>query len=242
MFGEVFRFYSSICGNLPDNTYIHLGKEYTLKQHGFTRELPWKVTDKVTNDLASLTLVLDSNSQTRTVYPFDFNVCFTYQLKGNSLEIKQRYENRSASEMPFSAGFHPYFLVDDKSQLDIDIPADQYQEKGSQEFHPFNGVFDFNQDEIDVAFRDLTSKSASVTDHSRQLQLIVTWDDTYSTLVFWTVKGKDFYCLEPWTGPRNEYRRKPAHPGTGGPDGNFCTDRGKIFVNTPSHLEKSVLS
>jgi len=105
--------------------------------------------------------------------------------------------------MPFSAGFHPYFLVDDKSQLDIDIPADQYQEKGSQEFHPFNGVFDFNQDEIDVAFRDLTSKSASVTDHSRQLQLTVTWDDTYSTLVFWTVKGKDFYCLEPWTGPRN---------------------------------------
>ncbi|MBC6423311.1 MAG: aldose epimerase [Hormoscilla sp. SP5CHS1] len=192
-----------ICGNLPDNTYIHLGKEYTLKQHGFARELPWKVTDRVTNDLASLTLVLDSNSQTRTVYPFDFNVCFSYQLKGNSLEIKQRYENRSASLMPFSAGFHPYLLVDDKSQLDIDIPADQYQEKGSQEFHPFNGVFDFNQDEIDMAFRDLTSKSASVTDHSRQLQLTVTWDDTYSTLVFWTVKGKDFYCLEPWTGPRN---------------------------------------
>lgn len=192
-----------ICGNLPDNTYIHLGKEYTLKQHGFARELPWEVTDRVANDLASLTVELNSNDQTRVVYPFDFNVQFTYQLKGNTLEIKQRYENRSTSQMPFSAGFHPYFLVYDKSQLDIDIPADRYQEKASPEFHPFNGVFNFNQDEIDVAFRDLTSKSASVTDHRRQLQLTVTWDDIYSTLVFWTVKGKDFYCLEPWTGPRN---------------------------------------
>lgn len=192
-----------ICGNLPDNIYSLQGKEYTLKQHGFARELPWEVTDRVTQDLASLTVELNSNDQTRVVYPFDFNVQFTYALKGNSLEIKQRYENLSASPMPFSAGFHPYFLVYDKSQLDIDIPADRYQEKGSQEIHPFNGVFDFNQDEIDVAFRHPTGKSASVTDKSRQLQLTVSWDDTYSTLVFWTVKGKDFYCLEPWTGPRN---------------------------------------
>jgi len=192
-----------ICGNLADNTYIHLGKEYTLKQHGFARELPWDVTDRVTNGLAGLTVELNSNDQTRAVYPFDFNVQFTYQLKGNSLEIKQRYENRSASLMSFSTGFHPYFLVYEKSQLDIDIPGDRYQKKGSPEIHPFNGVFDFNQDEIDVAFRHPTSKSASVTDKNRQLQVTTTWDDAYSTLVFWTVKGKDFYCLEPWTGPRN---------------------------------------
>ncbi|MBO1351200.1 MAG: aldose epimerase [Hormoscilla sp. GUM202] len=192
-----------ICGNLADNRYIHLGKEYTLKQHGFARELPWEITDRVTNDLASLTVELNSNDRTREVYPFDFNVQFTYQLKGDTLEIKQRYENRSTSPMPFSTGFHPYFLVYDKSKLAVEIPGDRYQEKGSQELHHFDGVFDFNQDEIDVAFRNLTSKSARVTDKSRQLQLTVTWDDNYSTLVFWTVKGKDFYCLEPWTGPRN---------------------------------------
>jgi galactose mutarotase-like enzyme len=35
------------------------------------------------------------------------------------------------------------------------------------------------------------------------LKLTVEYDDHYSILVFWAVKGKDFYCLEPWTAPRN---------------------------------------
>jgi galactose mutarotase-like enzyme len=29
------------------------------------------------------------------------------------------------------------------------------------------------------------------------------WDECFSALVFWTLKGKDFYCLEPWSAPRN---------------------------------------
>jgi galactose mutarotase-like enzyme len=33
-------------------------------------------------------------------------------------------------------------------------------------------------------------------------QLQLSYDDNYSTLVFWAVKGKDFYCLEPGA-PRN---------------------------------------
>ncbi|NJO81129.1 MAG: aldose epimerase, partial [Cyanobacteria bacterium RM1_2_2] len=40
-------------------------------------------------------------------------------------------------------------------------------------------------------------------DHQRQICLTLDYDPTYSTLVFWTVKGKDFYCLEPWSAPRN---------------------------------------
>jgi len=72
-----------ICGNLPDNTYTHHKKnigekeepaaegttydetynqqKYTLKQHGFARDLPWEVTEQVTQDFVSLTLVLESN-------------------------------------------------------------------------------------------------------------------------------------------------------------------------------------
>ena len=42
-----------ICGNLPDNTYTHGDRTYTLKQHGFAREMPWLVTNQSTNDLSS---------------------------------------------------------------------------------------------------------------------------------------------------------------------------------------------
>ncbi|MBW4605712.1 MAG: aldose epimerase [Hassallia sp. WJT32-NPBG1] len=192
-----------ICGNLPDNTYTYQGKQYTLKQHGFARDLPWEVTDQVTQDKASLTVVLNSNEQTRAVYPFDFEVAFTYQMQGNILEVQQNYTNKSSEPMPFSFGFHPYFAISDKTQLEFEIPSSEYQDQKTKEMHSFNGNFDFNRDEIDVAFKQLTSQSASVTDHSRKLKLTLDYDDAFPILVFWTLKGKDFYCLEPWSAARN---------------------------------------
>jgi galactose mutarotase-like enzyme len=192
-----------ICGNIPDNTYTHNGQQYTLKQHGFARDLPWEVTDQVTEDKASLTLVLNSNEKTRAVYPFDFQVQFTYELQGNTLEIRQQYKNLSSTSLPFSTGFHPYFLTNDKAALKFEIPSQQYQDQISKEIHPFDGNFDFNRDEIDVAFKQLTSQSAAVIDNSRKLKLTLDYGNKYPILVFWTLKGKDFYCLEPWSAPRN---------------------------------------
>lgn len=192
-----------ICGNLPDNTYTHNGKQYTLKQHGFARDLPWSVTEQVTKDKVSLSLVLNSNEQTRTVYPFEFQVVFTYELQGNTLEIRQQYQNLSSTSLPFSTGFHPYFLTSNKNQLEFEIPSQEYQDQRTKEIHSFNGNFDFSFDEIDVAFKQLTSKSASVIDNSRKLKLTLDYGDEYPILVFWTLKGKDFYCLEPWSAPRN---------------------------------------
>ena len=192
-----------ICGNLPDNTYTYNGKQYNLKQHGFARDLPWAVTEQVTQDLASLTLVLDSNDSTRAVYPFDFQLAFTYQIKGNSLEIRQRYTNHSGLPMPFSTGLHPYFWTPDKTQLQFEIPSSEYLNQRSHKLYPFSGSFDLSEDEIDVAFLQLSDNSAAVTDGGRRLRLTLGYDDSYSTLVFWTVKGKDYYCLEPWSAPRN---------------------------------------
>jgi len=192
-----------ICGNLVNDTYTYKGQSYTLKQHGFARDLPWEVTDSVTANSVSLTLVLGSNEQTLAVYPFDFQLAFTYQLSGNSLEIRQRCTNLSSEPMPFAVGIHPYFEATDKTQLHCKIPATQFQTKQSQTLQPFDGTFDFDRDEIDVAFQQLSDRVSTVTDSSRQLELKLDWDDTYSTLVFWTVKGKNFYCLEPWSAPRN---------------------------------------
>lgn len=192
-----------ICGNLPDNAYAYQDRTYTLKQHGFARDLPWEVTEEVTQDLASLTLVLKSDDRTRAVYPFDFQLAFTYQLQGHTLTIGQTYTNLSATQMPFSTGLHPYFQTADKTKLKFEIPSLEYQDQRTQAVQQFDGHFNFDSDEIDVIFRQLSGNSATVTDTSRQLSLTLSYDRTYSTLVFWTVKGKDFYCLEPWSGPRN---------------------------------------
>lgn len=192
-----------ICGNLPDNVYTYNGQQYTLKQHGFARDLPWTVVDQVTQDRGSLVLSLTSNDQTRAVYPFDFELVFTYTLQNGTLEIHQRYTNHSQVAMPFSAGFHPYFQVADKTRLEFEIPGDRWLDQRTQSVHPFNGNFDFEQDEIDVAFLDVSRQSATVVDRQQSLRLTLEYSNTFSTLVFWTIKGKDYYCLEPWTAPRN---------------------------------------
>jgi galactose mutarotase-like enzyme len=192
-----------ICGNLPNNTYMHQGKPYLLKQHGFARDLPWEVIDRITQDQVGLTIGLDSNEQTRAVYPFDFQLRFTYCLQGNALEIRQQYTNLSSEPMPFSTGLHPYFPVSNKTQLQFDIPATQLLDQRSQTAHPFSGQFDFEQDEIDVAFQEVSRQDAIVTDPSRQMRLKLEYDNTYPIVVFWTVKGKDYYCLEPWSASRN---------------------------------------
>ncbi|WP_017303214.1 hypothetical protein [Spirulina subsalsa] len=197
-----------ICGNLPNDLYVHQTKQYQLKQHGFARDLPWTVTEGLTQDCAGITLTLTSNDKTYSHYPFEFELQFTYQLKGNSLKILQRYINHSSVEMPFSTGLHPYFWVSDKSKLLFDLPATQYQDHLTQKTHPFKGAFDFTEPEIDLALFPLSRPSASVTNTRHNLKLTLTYSDIYSTLVFWSVQGKDYYCLEPWSAGRNALNSK----------------------------------
>ncbi len=206
-----------ICGNLPDDTYTYQQQEYKLVQHGFARNLPWDVIATSTNDCASITISLKSNESTLAVYPFAFEMVFTYQLRGNNLKILQAYTNNSDSQMPFSAGFHPYFAVDDKQKLEIEIPGTEYFSNVTKTKVAFSGSFDFELDEIDAAFTNISKNSTSFRDRgapafadhgsasfaNRGKKITIEYSDFFSTLVFWTVKGKDFICLEPWSAPRN---------------------------------------
>ena len=78
-----------ICGNLPDNTYTHHGQSYTLKQHGFARDLPWEVIAEETEFCASLSLSLESNTTTYKDYPF------------NLPTSGKPFENLAANNKPF---------------------------------------------------------------------------------------------------------------------------------------------
>jgi galactose mutarotase-like enzyme len=193
-----------ICGNLPESVYTVGDRQYNLKQHGFARDLPWQVSATNTDhQCAKIDLTLTSNAQTMSVYPFEFELAFSYQLQGNSLKIHQTFTNNSDRPMPFSTGLHPYFWVKDKVPLEFQIPANLYQDQISKEVKSFAGKFDFDREELDLAFGDLKGHSTSITDKQRRLKIQLNYSDLYSTLVFWTIKGKEYVCLEPWSAPRN---------------------------------------
>lgn len=192
-----------ICGNLPDNQYRWDGTTYQLKQHGFARDLPWTVVSQDIGEAASLTLELTSNAATLAQYPFEFRLSITYRLQGHSLELQQQFTNLSDQPMPFATGIHPYFQVNDKTQLSFEIPATEFRNHLTGETEPFAGEFDFSQPEIDLACQQLTATTATVIDAQQGRRLTLTWSEEYTKLVFWTVQGKDYYCLEPWSAPRN---------------------------------------
>jgi len=197
-----------ICGNLPDNIFYFEDKKYILKQHGFARDLPWKVIGQSHSKSAKIILSLKSNQETLEVYPFEFELIFSYELLGKKLIIEQSYENKSNKKMPFSTGFHPYFYCGNKDKLKLNIPATEYQNKTGDKTFSFDGNLDYNSPEIDIAFTKLQGNKASFTDEKRDLTVTVKYDDFFSTLVFWTLEGKDYICLEPWSSPRNSINTK----------------------------------
>jgi len=192
-----------ICGDLPEDRYAHEGQTYFLKRHGFARDLSWEVSDQEAENDAALTLVLKSNEETRAVYPFDFELTFTYRLKGNTLTLDQNYRNYSNQPMPFSTGLHPYFWVADKGQIQLDIPASQYKDNVTQGTYDYQGKFDLNRDEIDAQLRPLSRQVTALSLPERGFAIKLSFSPEYTTAVFWTVKGKEYACLEPWTAPRN---------------------------------------
>ncbi|MEM6451631.1 MAG: aldose epimerase [Cyanobacteria bacterium P01_D01_bin.105] len=203
-----------ICGNLVDNQYDLNGQTYTLQQHGFAREMAWQVIDKgVRPDTDSapggafIQLQLTSTPETLAKYPFEFELQYTYWLQGNRVTIEQHFINRAAQSMPFAAGLHPYFFCDHdavaKSKLSLDFPATQYNDNIDKKDKSYDGALNWNVPEIDVAFHPLSAQKASVTDPNRGVSVVMDYDTPFNTLVFWTVEGKSFYCLEPWSAPRH---------------------------------------
>jgi len=193
-----------ICGSLPGNVFLHDGQQYLLNPHGFARELPWELVDReVTTQSVRLSLTLESSDRTRSLYPFDFQLRCDYLLLGDRLRIDQHYRNCGQEPIPFSFGLHSYFWTTDKTQLELDIPAQQQKDQYTRETFPFEGDLDLTREEIDVAFFPLKRHTASWRDRRRQLQVNLSFSRNHSLLVFQTGKGRDYCCLDPWSSPEN---------------------------------------
>jgi galactose mutarotase-like enzyme len=187
-----------ICGPLAEASYEWSGVAYSMKQHGFARNLPWTVVEQSDD---RTTLQLTDSQATRDQYPFAFSYQIVYSALPDGLRVEQVIENRGDEPMPAQFGFHPYFVVGDKRQLSFDLPVASYSDNKSDAHGPFPG-FDFGSDEIDWAFLHPTARQASFTDPTRGVRVTVSYGEAYQLLVFWTLKDSPFVCVEPWSSSR----------------------------------------
>ncbi|HKQ69313.1 MAG TPA: galactose mutarotase [Polyangiaceae bacterium] len=185
-------------GKLANDTWTRGPHRGSMKQHGFARSLPWEVAATSEEGAASATLLLRSNDATLAAYPWRFEARYTYTLRGRSLTIEQRFENSSDEPMPFAAGFHPYFHVPqaDKAATRVETKATRAFDNVAKKDIVLRGI-DLTQKEVDLHLYDHESSMATLSTPRGSVTL--QGSEPFSRWVIWTVAGKDFVCLEPWT-------------------------------------------
>jgi len=185
-------------GKLAGDAWSYAGHSGSLKQHGFARNLSWRVVDA---GRTTATIMLDANDATRAAFPWDFSVEMTFLLNGRSLRLDHRVSNTGATAMPFGFGFHPYFFVADADKPRVRIATAATRAFDNVTKQTVAAKIDLTRDEVDLHLLDHGATESTLATPAGDVRLRGSAE--YTHWVVWTLGGKDFVCLEPWTCPGN---------------------------------------
>ena len=205
-----------ICGRVKDFKYTYKGKEYELKQHGFTRGSEFAVES---HNGDTIILTLSENEETLKVYPFHFLLTLKYRIVDNSLVCEFSVKNTSREPLPFMIGWHPAFLLEGSSPLssfkvDFGKNADlkirpltptNFIERYTLPFATDNGKYRLNTEDI-INYRTLTFENtkgyARIFSDSEPHSVTLTWSNNVPYFSIWKIPEEEvrFICLEPWSG------------------------------------------
>jgi galactose mutarotase-like enzyme len=148
-----------------------------------------------------VTLELGSDEATRTQFPWEFRARLRYALSGARLTVATTVVNPGVEELPFALGFHPYFHLPSSAKAGARIPtsATRAWDNVSKQAVDVRGPIDLTQPEVDLHLLDHGERRA-VLDRGAD-RVVVEADAAFVRWVIWTLAGKDFVCLEPWTSP-----------------------------------------
>jgi galactose mutarotase-like enzyme len=203
-----------IVGQLKDNTYIYNGKAYGLNRHGFAREMEFKVVQAADT---SAIFSIESNEDTRQLYPFEFELRLNYLLEGPSLITGYEVSNKGNEPMYFSIGAHPAFTVPlSKSTRYEDYYLEFNQKETASKWPLHSGLIGsqpqgclddsnhlrlthelFYEDAL--VFKKLHSTSVSIKSETTSHGLKVDFQG-FPYLGIWAAEDAPFVCIEPWCG------------------------------------------
>jgi galactose mutarotase-like enzyme len=190
-------------GKLAGDRYTAGGVTRELRQHGFARDLTWRVERREGDGPARLSMELVSTTETLRLFPWEFRLAFVVELSGPSLRILQSYENRAAAPMPLHAGFHPYFAVADreKGSARVELPTARAWDKAAGRDVLLENA-DLTAAEVSLGSPGPAGAAAANVARLRAPSLGMVEVEASPELghwVVWTLGGRDFVCLEPWT-------------------------------------------
>ena len=206
-----------IVGQVENNTYTVEGKDYKLPQHGFARDKEFSIESQTTD---SIVLVVESDSSTLEIYPFQFRLYVSYTLLNDKVEIEYRVVNIDSKTIYFSIGAHPGFVCpfgENESFGDyiLEFEKDESADRLLFEAGLLNGKmvdsylngtntiqlsYDVFKDDA-IILKNLKSDYVDLenTKTGKKLRFFFRG---FPLLAFWTKPGMNapFLCIEPWYG------------------------------------------
>lgn len=196
-----------IVGKLKQNEFVYEGKTYTLPQHGFARDSEFECRGF---DSDRIEFLLSSNKQTKSQYPFSFDLLVEYLLSEEQIQLRHTIENKGTSEMLFSIGGHPGLSL---------LLGENYEirfEKVEKNFYrPKAGLVDwgapksFNSQILKIE-NNLFQNDAFIfkKPKSKYIELVGNLTGeiirvSSHQVPYWGIWSKDeqkFVCIEPWCG------------------------------------------
>lgn len=183
-----------------------------LSQHGFARKLPWEVLSAVADDdTARVECRLTSTPETLAVWPFPFEARLAVSLFDQRLLLEFAFQNRGQTPMPLHFGLHPYFCVGDKQRVRVEGATGRaFDNQRSSEREVERP--DFSDGEVDLHFTPF-ARGGTTLDRGDGRRVKLSWTEQFGTLVVWTLPGKSFVCVEPWTDRGQAAARLSVPPG-----------------------------
>lgn len=96
-----------IVGGLKEGKYRLDGREYPMGQHGFARDMEFRLKSQVASEIW---FTLESDEETLQKYPYPFVLEIGYELEDRTVIVKWRVKNPATKQMYFSIGGHPAFM------------------------------------------------------------------------------------------------------------------------------------
>lgn len=207
-----------IVGSVWEARYRVGGKEYTLGQHGFARDMDFEL---VSSSETEVRYRLLSSEATKEKYPYDFCLEIAYRLRGAELDVIWEVSNPSDEDIYFQIGAHPAFFYPDydpqksgRGFLTFDrsegLECIRIKEKGCVDAEtkwPLelqDGVLKLEKDTFDaidtIMLQDSQVKRVNMFREDGTPWLSLSFEAP--VVGIWSPPGKvaPFICIEPWYG------------------------------------------
>lgn len=158
-----------------------------LPRHGLARNMKRRLEKN-----SNFNFFCHSNDSTDAIYPFDRKINQVFELNQNTLHHKLQIKNTDITQIPFSAGIHPYFAID--SDKKVNIWRDCKYRSKIIEWYDIR-----SQGWTIVIPNPCNTKDEKFAVHFPDRTIELNICPAYKYIAIWSEKDKNFVCVEPMT-------------------------------------------